>query len=132
MKRYFALALAVVMILLAILGCASVSAQDQGLQRFQSVEAFQQWLDSKPLIFVAGDDGIVKLNDGCTYMAEGMQKEAWKDGYLISIQVIRGGYLLGVKVSTETRDHMGLLAVIGNNIYYAEPLDRKITLVGNR
>ncbi len=66
----------------------------------------------------------------CDDYSERLQRKALSDGYLISIQLITNGSLLGARVTNYVSDHMGNLTIIGNNMYYIEPLDGHVALVG--
>jgi len=57
----------------------------------------------------------------CDDYASRLQLEAFKDGYLLSVQLIKDGKLDGKNVSNYTELHMGNLAMIGNEIYFVEP-----------
>jgi FtsZ-binding cell division protein ZapB len=57
----------------------------------------------------------------CDDYASRLQLEAFKDGYLLSVQLIKNGLLYDKNVSNYVEAHMGNLAMIGNEIYFIEP-----------
>jgi FtsZ-binding cell division protein ZapB len=57
----------------------------------------------------------------CDDYASRLQLEAFKDGYLLSVQLIKNGLLYDKNVSNYVEAHMGNLAMVGNEIYFIEP-----------
>jgi FtsZ-binding cell division protein ZapB len=57
----------------------------------------------------------------CDDYASRLQLEAFKDGYLLSVQLIMDGMLYDKNISNYVEAHMGNLAMIGNEIYFVEP-----------
>ena len=57
----------------------------------------------------------------CDDYASRLQLEAFKDGYLLSVQLIMDGMLYDKNISNYFEAHMGNLAMIGNEIYFIEP-----------
>lgn len=66
----------------------------------------------------------------CDDYSERLQRKALSDGYLVSMQLISGGQLLGAHITNYGPDHMGDITIIGNNMYYIEPLDGHVALIG--
>ncbi len=86
-------------------------------REFESVASLTEWVkEHLAYIWIVGD----KAAD-CDDYAERLQREAFKDGYLLSLQVIVGGMLNGKNVSNYMDLHMGNLAIVGNEIYFIEP-----------
>ena len=66
----------------------------------------------------------------CDDYAERLQRKALSEGYLVSLQLISNGSLLGAKVTNYISDHMGNITIIDNSMYYIEPMDGHIALIG--
>lgn len=106
---------------------------DVTFREFSSIEDLQAWLQKQPLLLIADSTGYISLTDTCTYAADALQRKALTEGYLMSVQLVQDGYLLGQKVvENKQGSHMGNLVIIGRNIYYIEPETKKITLIGKR
>ncbi len=65
----------------------------------------------------------------CDDYSERIQRQALNDGYLVSMQLITKGTLLGAKVTNYVEDHMGNITIIGNWVYYIEPMDGHVALI---
>jgi cell division protein FtsB len=86
-------------------------------REFESVGKLTEWAkEHLAYLWISGD----KIAD-CDDYAERLQSEAYKEGYLLSLQVIKGGVLNGKNVSNYLELHMGNLAMIDNEIYFIEP-----------
>lgn len=86
-------------------------------REFESVGDLTEWVkEHLGYIWTVGD----QVAD-CDDYASRLQLEAYKDGYLISVQLIQNGMLYGKNVSNYLELHMGNLAMIGNEIYFVEP-----------
>ncbi len=86
-------------------------------REFESAAKLMEWSEEHlAVIWIVGD----QVAD-CDDYAARLQREAFKDGYLLSLQVISGGMLNGKNVSNYTALHMGNLAMVGNDIYFIEP-----------
>jgi hypothetical protein len=86
-------------------------------REFESSARLMEWVDEHlAYLWIVGDE----IAD-CDDYAARLQREAFKDGYLLSLQIISGGVLNGKNVSNYTELHMGNLAMIGNDIYFIEP-----------
>lgn len=86
-------------------------------REFESSARLMEWTEEHlAYIWIVGD----KVAD-CDDYAARLQREAFKDGYLLSLQIINGGLLNDKNVSNYTALHMGNLAMIGNDIYFIEP-----------
>ena len=100
------------------------------LREFESPGALMSWAkEHLTNLWIVGD----QVAD-CDDYALRLQLEAYKDGYLLSVQVIKDGMLNGKNVSNYFESHMGNLAVIGNEIYFIEPQPEyfRIVFVCNR
>jgi len=86
---------------------------------FESVEEAQKWIDDNT--FVVGGDPTYDCGD----YSQDWQRMAIRDGYIISEQLIEGGYLLGKHVSSITERHAGGLVKIGEAYYYFETYPSK-------
>jgi len=86
-------------------------------REFESLGVLTEWAEKHLAdIWMVGS----KMAD-CDDYAERLQTEAYKDGYLLSSQLVTGGMLNGKNVSNFTEVHMGNLAMVGNAIYFIEP-----------
>ncbi len=65
----------------------------------------------------------------CDDYASRLQLEAFKDGYILSVQLVENGRLSGKNVSNFLELHMGNLAMIGNTIYFIEPQPKYFRVV---
>jgi len=65
----------------------------------------------------------------CDDYASRLQVEAFKDGYLLSVQLVTDGMLYGKNISNFLEPHMGNLAIISNEIYFIEPQPEYFRLV---
>ena len=90
-----------------------------GYRHFESVEEAQTWIDDNK--FVVGGDPDYDCGD----YSEDWQAMALRDGYIISEQLIEGGYLLGKKVTSITERHAGCLVKIKESYYYFESTPTK-------
>ena len=82
-------------------------------REFLDLETLQAWYDKNHFTFVAvpGAD--------CDDSARVLQLLAFRDGWLLDKQLVRASYLWDVYLGVG--NHMGLIAIIGNDIYYVEP-----------
>jgi hypothetical protein len=86
-------------------------------REFESPAALMSWADENLTnLWIVGNE----LAD-CDDYASRLQLEAFKDGYLLSVQLITDGLLYSKNVSNFLEPHMGNLAMIGNDIYFIEP-----------
>jgi hypothetical protein len=111
-------------------GWVGVNKLDSNYGEFSSVEELDSWCKVHIItIFSVGNHQA-----DCDDYAMRLQREAYKDGYFVSCQLIENGSLYGVNVSDYKNNHMGNLAIVKNNIYYIEPLPKqyKITYVCHR
>jgi hypothetical protein len=101
----------------------------QVFKEFDSVEQFKQWYKSQGFKTIF-PSGAYKVD--CDDYAVRLQREALRQGYLISIALIRNGYYYGVKVGEG--NHAGNLVLIDCVFYYVEPdpKDFEIVKVVNR
>jgi hypothetical protein len=107
-----------------------VYRQHTGWREFENLAEFSDWVKDKlERLWVVGD----KLAD-CDDFAIRLQREGYKDGYLISSQLVWNGKLFDKNVSNFKKPHMGNLIIIGNRIYFVEPQPDyfRIVFVANR
>lgn len=104
----------------------------QQLQNFSSLEELTKWVNqyNAPVVIVADSDGTVRFNNRCGLVAQQMQAQAMKEGYLVNVEIIGSteyqkwyGEPLPYNVT-----HAVLSAIIGNEVYYIEPSTKKIWL----
>lgn len=86
-------------------------------REFESPAILMSWSTEHLLYLWMVGDQVADCDD---YAAR-LQLEAYKDGYLLSVQLIQDGMLNGKNVSNYLQSHMGNLAMIGNEIYFIEP-----------
>jgi len=94
---------------------------------FESLTEFTAWVDDK-LVVLFPINGDTKTAD-CDDYAERLQREAYKDGYFISVQIVETGRIMGKVVSDNEGLHMGNLVMIGNGVYYVEPQPEKFRII---
>jgi hypothetical protein len=86
-------------------------------REFESPAVLMSWAkDHLATLWIVGN----QIAD-CDDYAERLQLEAFKAGYLLSLQLIEDGILFGKNVSNFQEPHMGNIAMIGNEIYFIEP-----------
>lgn len=114
-------------------------------KQFESYEELAGWVaewevENKPLVVeffnktyvLRGNDELYSAYWDCDDISEAMQRDAIKDGYLMSVAVVgEGGYLYGVRVS-EYEYHAGNMAVAGNAFYFIEPQTGEIVRIVGR
>ncbi len=138
----------IILVALLLSGCETYSESDEPvvveeqaieeLVEFPSKEAFEQWRDRHLLVEINGKQYRLPTPQyspdyDCDDIAEGWQRRALEDGYLISIQVIRWGRLMGKRVSKSKGRHAGIFLFIGNDSYYQDTLyPYKLTFLGER
>ncbi len=94
-------------------------------REFASPADLMAWVkDHLVTIWSVGD----KAAD-CVDYATRLQLEAYKDGYLMSVQIINNGMLDGINVSNYTECHMGDLVIVGKEIYFVEPQPKYFRIV---
>ena len=93
---------------------------------FKTLPEFTTWLEDKMVNLMPPAD--------CDDYAQRLQREAYKDSYFLSIQVVADGKLFDKVVSDDKRLHMGNLVMIDNGIYYVnlQPGDFRIIRICNR
>jgi hypothetical protein len=99
-------------------------------REFESPAVLMSWVkEHLANLWIVGD----QVAD-CDDYASRLQYKAYKDGYLLSVQIIKDGMLDGKNVSNYQQSHMGNLAMIGNEIYFIEPQPKyfRIVFVCNR
>jgi len=104
---------------------------------FNDFEELTSWVDwwvknKKPSIVSL----LLKTAHGnywdCDDFAEGMQRDALRDKYLMSVCIVgSGGRVYGVKV-TPYEGHAGCLAIAGNGFYFIEPQTGVVTPITQR
>ena len=95
---------------------------------WESIEQFEQWYYDQPLLqtFIMPSGAFVV---DCDDYAVRLQREALRQGYSVSCQLVENGKLFEVRVTDILEPHMGNLVIIGNSIYYVEPLPRELEIV---
>ena len=107
---------------------------------FTDLSELQEWLNKNTTLYLAPDEnGVLTLvnhiptdKDDCDDQALGFQQKALDAGYIMSVHLVENGRIFGVKVTEFTENHMGNLAVIGNDVYYIEPTSGEITFIVTR
>lgn len=89
-------------------------------RQWESLAQFTAWAEDKITYLLEGD---------CDDYAENLQLCALEDGYAVSCQMIYNGKIQGFEVSPVKGSHMGNLVMIGNNIYYVEPVPEYFRIV---
>jgi len=97
------------------------------LREFESLGELEGWLDENigPIVFIGSTNLSSPLSDprfDCDDYAERLQKRALNNGYYMSLQLVEDGHIFGIEVLDMPEAHMGCLTMIGNDIYYIEPL----------
>ena len=114
-------------------------------KEFGSLDELTQWVNNweksnKPIVVsilnhtfaLAGNTELYSRYWDCDDISEAMQRDALRDGYLMSIALIDGnGVLCGVKVS-DLGYHAGNSAVAGNGFYFVEPQTGEIVFIVRR
>jgi len=80
---------------------------------FETLPEFTTWLDGKLVYLLPPAD--------CDDYARHLQVEAYREGYIISAQLVDNGNINGTIVSDKKEFHDGIRVNIGNEIYYVEP-----------
>lgn len=109
------------------------------LREFASREELEDWVSRNSTIHVSFDSkGTLDLTRlkpdsqfDCDDYAREFQRKAARDGYYLSVQLVRDGKLFNRQVTNSYELHMGNLALIGNDVWYVEPQTGKITWVCN-
>ena len=101
-----------------------------------------EWREWKSLAELTGwveehETSLLFIGDSevdCDDFATRMQREAYKDGYFLSVQLIENGILNNYRVFDYPELHMGNFAIVSNNMYYIEPQGQhfRIVFVGYR
>jgi hypothetical protein len=99
-------------------------------REFESLAVLAEWAKTH-LAYILP---VGSQSSDCDDYAQRLQTEAYKDGYLLSVQLITGGMLNGKNISNYTQVHMGNLAMVGNSIYFIEPQPEyfRVVFVCNR
>lgn len=92
--------------------------EDRVIREFESSGQLAEW--ARNTITYLMPSGVYEVD--CDDYATRLQRKAMQEGYKLSVQLIEDGKLLEVDVSSQPDIHMGNLAIIGNSIYYVEPL----------
>ena len=104
----------------------------ESFQNFESTQELQAWINNwvitrMPIVIeyfgvsIALRGEKYSIYQDCDDFAEAMQRDALKDGYLISVILIdSSGTIFGIKV-TNLANHAGILAVAENTYWYVEP-----------
>ena len=106
-------------------------------KNFASLDELTRWVDdwevdNKPIVVsilnktfvVTGNTELYSQYWDCDDISEAMQRDALKDGYLMSVAL--------VSVSGVTLDHAVNMAVVGNAFYLVEPQTGKIEFTAGR
>lgn len=104
----------------------------QVLSRFQSTDELEQWLEKRDIeiFFIAVNDELAEKNPyDCDDYAINLQERAYRDGYLMSFEVIHPAEYNAL--FKESRIPAGSVhainsVIIGNAIYYIEPQNNEI------
>ena len=105
---------------------------------FETIEEFEAWRDDRLLITINGKQYLVptetySLKKDCDDVAETWQRWAYEDGYLVSQQAVWRGKVCGIKVSQTLGKHMGLMVIIGNEVFFQDTYPPyKLTKFANR
>ena len=97
------------------------------LREFKNSVELRDWLAQFEIPFLydgATMEYILNASyrvEDCDDYARSVQLKALDDGFIISLALTRSGKIFGEQVTTVIAPHMGLLAVIGNDIVYFEP-----------
>ena len=99
-------------------------------RQFESVEHFKEWYlaqDFKPL----GPSSVFKVD--CDDYAERLQRTALRQGYSVSVALVKDGRYYNKKVTDVPDGHAGNLVLIDGVYFYLEPSrDIKLIKVVNR
>ena len=112
---------------------------------FADLNDLMQWVgnweaNNKPIVLsilnktfvVAGDEELYSQYWDCDDISEAMQRDALKDGYLMSVALVDGrGSICDVKVSN-VNYHAGCMTVVGNVFYFIEPQTGEVFLIIRR
>ena len=120
--------------------CPIIIQSRPQLKEFESLTELESWIKENKTLYLAPDEnGVLTLvnhiptdKDDCDDQALGFQQKALGAGYVISVHLVENGRIFGVKVTEFTENHMGNLAVIGNDVYYIEPTSGEITFIVTR
>lgn len=112
-------------------------------QNFESAEALEQWashwtLFKMPIVVeFLNTDAVIRGQTysayyDCDDLAEAMQRDALRDGYLMSEALVdESGMIYGVKV-TNLVSHAGNMAIADNAYWYVEPTTGKVVHIIGR
>lgn len=95
-------------------------------RNFDSVEQFKEWYYAqhfKPLF----PSGVYKVD--CDDYAQRLQITALRQGYPVSVALLKEGEYYGVNVSNIENGHAGNLVMIGGTYYYVEPDPSRFNIV---
>lgn len=112
---------------------------------FDNLDDLKQWvsnweIENKPIAItvlnktfvLAGNDELYSRYWDCDDLAEAMQRDALRDGYLVSTCLVDGrGMVYERKVSNQEW-HTGCMTMVGNIFYFIEPLTGGIVLIIER
>ena len=93
----------------------------QIIERTINITEFREFENDAVLDAWCQEHLVLNPNWNCVDYAMNLQTEALKDGYIMSIALVRDGQLYGVNVTNLAGGHMGNLVMIKNEIYYVEP-----------
>lgn len=94
-------------------------------QEFPDLATLTQWANDHLVNLWFVGDTVADCDD---YAAR-LQLEAYKDGYIMSVQLVQDGKLFGKNISNYTEAHMGNLVMVGNDIYFVEPQPKYFRVV---
>jgi len=97
---------------------------------FHDVDQLTEWAEEHTRITLLWGDGLPTT---CVDYSLNFQREAYLDGYRVSVAYTWDGYLCqGIKVTNTMGVHWGAMAMAGASVYYIDtaPGKFKITRVG--
>jgi hypothetical protein len=94
-------------------------------REFESLDVLTKWATANLVTLLSVGDKVADCDDYATRL----QLKAFKDGYIMSVQLINDGLLNGRQVSSFPGAHMGNLAMVGNDIYFVEPQPQHFDIV---
>jgi hypothetical protein len=93
--------------------------RDRVIKEFENKTQLCEW--ARDTITYLMPSGAYEVD--CDDYASRLQRKALQQGYIMSVQLVEDGQIYGVDVShIADKYHMGNLAMIGQNIYYVEPV----------
>ena len=108
------------------------------LKDFTSLEELTRVVNSMPDDFISNDynaaivvdeSGVANLNAPCVSVAIAMRDYAATQGYFLSLNALSpADFAQWYKRPLTNEGHMVNMAVIGKNIYYIDPADKRIWL----